>query len=238
MFENVPIPRYVQLADVMRHRIKRGVWPTGQILPSIDRLMEEFGVARVTVRQATQLLAREGLLSPQRGRGTFVTAESGRDRRLLVQTTLDDLVEMYRGDKPDLSNIVESHENPRLAERDGNPAPRYFHMRRVHARDGEPYCVASIFVDERIYKLAPKRFRSEVVIPLLATLPGVEIAKAHQTLNIGAADIEVARDLRIAVNTPVAEIRRVFNGPDGAVIYVGDAIYRGDYIHLEVDLKP
>lgn len=238
MFENVPIPRYVQLADVMRHRIKRGVWPTGQMLPSIDKLMAEFGVARVTVRQATQLLAKEGLLSPQRGRGTFVTAESGRERRLLVQTTLDDLVEMYRGDTPDLSNIVESHESPRLTERDGIAAERYFHMRRVHARDGEAYCVVSIFIDERIYKLAPKRFRREVVIPLFASLPGVEIAKASQTLNIGAADIEVARDLRIAVNTPIAEIRRVFTGPDGSVLYLGEAIYRGDYIHLEVDLKP
>lgn len=238
MFENVPIPRYVQLADVMRHRIKRGIWPTGQMLPSIDKLMAEFGVARVTVRQATQLLAKEGLLSPQRGRGTFVTAESGRERRLLVQTTLDDLVEMYRGDTPDLSNIVESHESPRLTERDGIAAERYFHMRRVHARDGEAYCVVSIFIDERIYKLAPKRFRREVVIPLFASLPGVEIAKANQTLNIGAADIEVARDLRIAVNTPIAEIRRVFTGPDGSVLYLGEAIYRGDYIHLEVDLKP
>ncbi|HSM41582.1 MAG TPA: GntR family transcriptional regulator, partial [Afifellaceae bacterium] len=70
MFKNVPIPRYVQLADVMRHRIKRGVWPRGQVLPSIEKLMEEFGVSRVTVRQATQLLAGEGLLSPERGRGT------------------------------------------------------------------------------------------------------------------------------------------------------------------------
>ncbi len=238
MFENVPIPRYVQLADVMRHRIKRGVWPTGQVLPSIDKLMEEFGVARVTVRQAAQLLAKEGLLSPQRGRGTFVTAEAGRDRRLLVQTTLDDLVEMYRGDTPDLSNILESRESPRLTERDGSPAPGYFHMRRVHARDGEPYCVVSIFIDERVYRLAPKRFRREVVIPLLTSLPGVEIAQARQTLNISAADIEVARDLHISVNTPVAEIRRVFTGPDGSVMYLGEAIYRGDYIHLEVDLKP
>lgn len=238
MFENVPIPRYVQLADIMRHRIKRGVWPTGQVLPSIDKLMEEFGVARVTVRQATQLLAREGLLSPQRGRGTFVTAESGRARRLLVQTTLDDLVEMYRGDTPDLSNIVESRESPRLTERDGSAAPGYFHMRRVHAREGEPYCLVSIYIDERVYRLAPKRFRREVVIPLLASLPGVEIAHARQTLNISAADIEVARDLRISVNTPVAEIRRVFTGPDGSVMYLGEAIYRGDYIHLEVDLKP
>lgn len=238
MFENVPIPRYVQLADLMRHRIKRGVWPQGKILPSIDKLMEEFGVARVTVRQATQLLAREGLLSPQRGRGTFVTAESGRDRRLLVQTSLEDLVEMYRGDTPDLSNIVESREDPNLTEKDGLPAPSYFHMRRVHARDGEPYCAVSIFIDERIYRLAPEQFRTQVVIPLLASLPEAEITKARQTLNIGAADIEVARELRISVNTPVAEIRRVFTGPDGTVMYLGDAIYRGDYIHLDVDLKP
>lgn len=238
MLDRVPIPRYVQIADVMRHRIKKGRWPRGDMLPSLEKLMEEFGVARVTVRQAIQLLASEGLLSPQRGRGTFVTAEAGSERRLSVQTTLDDLVEMYRGDVPDLSNIIESNETPALTERDGIPAPSYFHMRRVHSREGERYCVVSLFIDERIFKLAPARFRNEVVIPLFASLPGVTVAKAHQTLNIGAADIEVAENLQIPVNTPVAEIRRVFVGPDGSVIYLGEATYRGDYIHLEMDLMP
>ncbi|MGN6470448.1 MAG: GntR family transcriptional regulator [Rhizobiaceae bacterium] len=238
MFDRIPIPRYVQLADVMRHRIKRGVWARDEVLPSIDQLMQEFDVARVTVRQAIQLLAGEGLLSPQRGRGTFVTAEPGRTRRLSVQTTLDDLVEMYRGDTPDLSNIIESQATPILTERDGVPAPSYFHMRRVHSRDGEYYCVVSIFIDERVFNLAPDRFRREVVIPLFASLPGVEIVKAYQTLNISAADVEVAKDLQIPVNAPVAEIRRVFTGPDGAVIYLGEATYRGDYIHLEMDLMP
>jgi GntR family transcriptional regulator len=238
MFDRVPIPLYVQLADVMRHRIKRGAWPLGDMLPSIEKLMEEFGVARVTVRQAIQILAGEGLLSPQRGRGTFVTAERGGERRLLVQTTLDDLVEMYRGDTPDLSNIIESKRQPVVNERDGIAAPSYFHMRRVHSREGEHYCVVSIFIDERVFALAPERFRHEVVIPLFASLPGIEIAKAYQTLNIGAADIEVARNLHIPVNTPIAEIRRVFTAPDGTVIYLGEATYRGDYIHLEMDLKP
>jgi GntR family transcriptional regulator len=238
MFDRIPIPRYVQLADVMRHRIKRGVWARDEVLPSIDQLMQEFDVARVTVRQAIQLLAGEGLLSPQRGRGTFVTAEPGRTRRLSVQTTLNDLVEMYRGDTPDLSNIIESQATPILTERDGVPAPSYFHMRRVHSRDGEYYCVVSIFIDERVFNLSPDRFRREVVIPLFASLPGVEIVKAYQTLNISAADVEVAKDLQIPVNAPVAEIRRVFTGPDGAVIYLGEATYRGDYIHLEMDLMP
>lgn len=238
IFEQLPIPRYVQLAEVMRHRIKRGTWPRGELLPSIERLMEEFDVGRVTVRKAVELLAREGLLSPERGRGTFVTAEPGGSRRLLVQTTLDDLVEMYRGDTPDLANIVESRESPQLDDRDGKPAPAYFHMRRVHAREGERYCVVSIFIDERVFELAPDRFRREVVIPLMASLPGVEITRARQTLSIAAADVEVAADLGVPVNTPVAEVRRVFNGVDGSVIYLGEAIYRGDYIHLEMDLMP
>jgi GntR family transcriptional regulator len=238
MFETVPIPMYVQLADLMRYRIKKGVWLRGQMLPSIEKLMEEFDVGRITVRQAIQTLVREGLLSSQRGRGTVVTAEPGSQRRLQMQTTLDELAEMYRGDTPDLSNILESRASPILSERDGLAAPGYFHMRRIHSRDGERYCVVSIYIDERVYNLAPQRFRREVVIPLFVSLPGIEIANARQTLNISAADIDVARDLRIGLNTPVAEVRRVFKAPDGTVLYLGEATYRGDYIHLDIDLKP
>ena len=238
MFDRVPIPRYVQLADLMRQRIAKGFWPRGHTVPSIEKLMAEFDVARVTVRQAIQILAQEGLLLPQRGRGTFVTAEPGRQRRLLVHTTLDDLVEMYRGDKPDLSNIVESRDSPMLLEQDGVPAPSYFHMRRVHAREGERYCVVSIYIDDRVFGLAPERFRHEVVLPLLTALPGIEIARARQTLHISTADMEIARDLQVPVNTPVGEIRRVFNAPDGSVLYLAEATYRGDYIRLEMDLIP
>lgn len=238
MFGNVPIPRYVQLADLMRRRIAKGEWAPGDVLPSIGSLMREFDVGRVTVRQATRILTDEGMLSPQRGRGTFVTAAPGRNRKLLVQTTLDDLVEMYRGDTPDLSNVIESDEQPVLTEKDGVPAPHYVHMRRIHSREGEHYCVVSIFIDERVFEMAPNRFRHQVVLPILTSLPGIRIASAHQTLHISTADVAVARDLEIPVNAPVAEVRRVLCAPDGSVIYLGEATYRGDYIRLEMDLQP
>ena len=238
IFSKVPIPRYVQLADLMRQRIAKGMWEPGAILPSIDKLMTEFDVARITVRQAIKLLALEGLVSPERGRGTFVTAKPGRHRKLVVETTLHDLVEMYRGDKPDLSNIIESRESPILTENDGLAAPKYFHMRRVHAREGEKYCVVSIYIDDRVFELAPDRLRREVVLPILTSLPEVTIAAARQTLNISTADMEVARQLEVPVNTPIGEVRRVLNAPDGTVIYLGEATYRGDYISLEMDLKP
>jgi len=238
LFGDSPIPRYAQLAELFRQRIVRGTWSAGERLPSLHELTQEFDVARVTVRQAVDLLERDGLLSAQQGRGTFVTGRPESVRRLRVETTLADLVEMYRGDKPQLLNIDESSAAPSLTADDGKPAPKYFHMRRMHSRDGLPYCVISIYLDYRVFRRAPRRFRKEVVIPILAELPGLRIARARQTLTIGTADVEVAGHIRIPVNAPVGEVRRVFNAPDDTVIYLAEVIYRGDFIRLDMDLRP
>ena len=45
------------------------------------------------------------------------------------------------------------------------------------------------------------------------------------------------RHLGISVNAPVAEVRRVFTGPKRRVIYLGEVTYRGDFVHMEIDLK-
>lgn len=235
---NSPIPRYVQLADLFRQRIARGVWSNGHKLPSLEELTHEFALARVTVRQAVDLLAREGLLSPQQGRGTFVTGQASTERWLRVETSLHDLAEFYRDTKPQLLNIVESAAKPPLKPDDGKPAPKYFYMRRVHAFEGRPYCVISIYLDDRVFRKAPQRFRSQVVIPILVSMRGLKIARARQTLTIAAADVEVADHLKVPVNSPVAEVRRVFTGVDHTVIYLGEVTYRGDFIHLDMDLKP
>lgn len=232
-----PVPLYAQLADLFRQRISRGAWGAGHQLPTLDDLVREFGVARVTARQAVDVLAREGLVRAQRGRGTFVTGRPSRDRELRLETTLKDLADVYRDDKPKLTLIEESAAMPTLDAREGKAAPGYRFMRRVHSRDDEPYCVISIFLDERVFRRAPKRFQRETVIPVLLDLR-VRIARAHQTLRIGTADVETAQYLGIPVNAPTAEVRRVCRAPDGTVVYLGEVTYRGDYIHLEMDLKP
>ena len=155
LFGDSPIPRYVQLAGLFRQRIARGVWPTGGTLPSLDKLVLEFDVARVTVRQAMTLLAREGLVSPQRGRGTAVIGSPGRDRWMRLETTLRELAEVYRDDRPKLTLIDEASASPHLEPGDGKPAPRYHFLRRVHSRGDEAYCVISIYLDERVFRLDP-----------------------------------------------------------------------------------
>jgi GntR family transcriptional regulator len=235
-FSESAIPRYLQIADLMRQRIARGQWGEGDKLPSLEALVGEFGVARVTVRQAVELLARDGLVSPQQGRGTFVTGRPKQAPWLKVQTSLADLAEVYRDTRPEIVNIDESTAKAPLEPADGTPAEQYVYMRRVHSREGEPYCVIDIYLDERIFRRHPRRFRQETVIPLLAKDGG--IAQARQVLTIGSADVQTARELRVAVNAPVALVRRLFTDAAGRVIYLGLVTYRGDFIHLEMDLKP
>jgi GntR family transcriptional regulator len=165
-------------------------------------------------------------------------AQPMRDKRLVLETSLQALADVYRDDTPNLTLIEEAAATPRLFAGDGRAAPRYRFMRRVHSRNGEAYCVISIYLDERVFRMAPRRFRRETVIPVLLDLPRVDIAHAWQTLEIGTADVLVARHLGIHVNAPVAEVRRVCRAKDDTVLYLGEVTYRGDYIHLTMDLKP
>jgi GntR family transcriptional regulator len=238
MFGDSPVPRYAQLYGLFRRRIERGEWRTGEQLPTLAALTAEFGVARVTVRQAINRLVQDGLVTAQRGRGTFVTARPTPRGGLRLATSLAALADMYRDDAPKLTLVDEAAGTPALRPEDGTPAPRYRFLRRVHSRDGVAYCAISIYLDERVFRRAPTRFRRHTVIPVLLDLPGVTVAQAWQTLRIGTADMDVARLIGMPVNAPVAEVRRVCRDGAGTVIYLGEVTYRGDYIHLEMDLKP
>jgi GntR family transcriptional regulator len=72
------LPKYRQVANVLRERIRSGAFAPGAALPSEVELEKEFGFHRGTLRQAIAVLRREGLLDVIHGKGTFV-----RQRRLI-----------------------------------------------------------------------------------------------------------------------------------------------------------
>ena len=63
---------YRQIADQLRNAMQNGAVEPGAQLPSERVLMEEYGAARGTVRQAISILRSEGLVTVEHGRGVFV----------------------------------------------------------------------------------------------------------------------------------------------------------------------
>lgn len=67
-----PVPRYQQLATILRKEIEAGSYPRGTRLPSEKTLVQEYGLARETVSKALDVLRDEGLAVMVPGLGWFV----------------------------------------------------------------------------------------------------------------------------------------------------------------------
>jgi len=61
-----------QIADQLRSTIQNGRLSEGDRLPSEAQLIDHYGVARMTIRNALQLLEAEGLTRAEHGRGVYV----------------------------------------------------------------------------------------------------------------------------------------------------------------------
>ena len=72
-------PKYLRIYDSLAERIASGQWSVGSALPSQRELADEFGVSIMTLRQALQLLADDGLIDTRHGSGTFVAARYSYD---------------------------------------------------------------------------------------------------------------------------------------------------------------
>lgn len=75
-------PAYQQIADDIRQRILDGELQAGDKLPTESDLMAEYGVSRIVVRNATNVLQSEGLIKKQQGSGTFVRGQRPLRKRI------------------------------------------------------------------------------------------------------------------------------------------------------------
>jgi GntR family transcriptional regulator len=75
------VPRYQQLAHLLREAIRRGDYPPGSPLPTEVQLREQYDLSRSTIREAINVLRAEGLITSIHGSGTYV-----RDRSPIVLT--------------------------------------------------------------------------------------------------------------------------------------------------------
>lgn len=144
-----------QVFEIIVKDISKGTYPPGSLLPSENKLAEQFNVSRPTIRSAFTRLAERGYVKRQRGIGTFV-AESPS-----IVNPLYQMLDVYerisaRGLTPGFiqlkSEIIEADNDvaKKLGVKVGSPI---LHLHKVFTADEEPiilfvnYIPASFFQD-------------------------------------------------------------------------------------------
>ena len=75
--------RYLELKNVLCEKIYEGVYQSGERIPSERQLAEEYGMSRITVRKALELLEEDDLIVREVGNGTKVTLKNYGNRNPL-----------------------------------------------------------------------------------------------------------------------------------------------------------
>lgn len=231
------IPMYLQLADIMRRRISNDAWPIGKQIPTLETLMAEFGVARVTVRQALGILEDEGLISRHRAKGSFVVKRPMAERWLSLKTDLYSLEGPIRSADTRFLICRPASGQPKLDPTEGKLAESYQYIRREIARGGIPYAIVDVHLDRTLFERHdPKDLEQKTIITMMQATPELGPLEGHQTLTISSADAEISKLLAMPINGPIAQVRRVLRNRDGVAIYIADVIYRGEFVRLDIEL--
>jgi GntR family transcriptional regulator len=230
------VPLYIQVASALRRRIETGQWQLGQQISTLEELEREFEVARVTVRQAVELLQDEGLVHRYQGRGTFVADKLEDKHWLRLETTWESLVASIKDNVLNVIKVDDPPKWPKLGDDEGELARDYVFLRSVQLKNAAPYALVNLHLDRGIYERSPQLFLTHTALPILATVKGADIEQAHQTLVIGSADPGTASLLKVPLGTPTAECHCVVINRKGVAIYVADIIYRNDCVKLHIDL--
>lgn len=229
-------PLYLQIATHLRREIANGELKPGERLPAIAEMAELRGVSIITIRQAIEVLEREGLLQRFQGRGTFVVEGPRIGAKIILRSDWDTLLRHLEHKKPQLIKVADKIATPLVDRAFGTLAPNYRYMRRVHSHDGMPYALINIYLDQDIFDRNRKAFTEGMVITQLAKMPEARVNRLQQRVNFTTADPETAEFLQIPVNSAIGDVLRVITNSKGRILYVGQTKYRGDYVTLEFDI--
>lgn len=229
---------YLQLATLFRNWIACKKWPIGNRIPNVEQLAAEFSVARGTIREALGVLEAEGLLSRFRAKGTFVRGAPSASIPHKLETDWKSLISAHEGAEIRTLASQTLKDLPSAYQDFGRPAAKYQMMRRLHVRDEVPYLVGRFYLDFELYRQGPpSQFRQKPTLPILHSIAADRIGKARQWMTIGMADVEMAALLRVPLNSPVAQVTRIALDRKGRVLYIGEGIYRGDAVQLDIELR-
>ena len=88
--------QYTKVYEALRDRIEGGEFAVGDRLPSISALQEQYGITSLgTVRAAQQMLAEDGLIRTEQGKGAFVVSTQSA-RRVDVAKVLAQVVDQLQ----------------------------------------------------------------------------------------------------------------------------------------------
>jgi GntR family glv operon transcriptional regulator len=228
---------YKSIAERLRLRLNSSDYNIGSPLPGEKILAQEFGVARMTIRKAIDLLLGWGLVVRRHGSGTFVARKDVHHET----TNLTGFVEVMRQQGKNVSSKVLVFELM--------PAPpaiasqlriqineRIYFSRRIRYVDGKPLMLEDSYMPVKLFRNLSLVHLEGSKFDYIEKECGITISGNYESLTPMLADKQLASFINVPEHTPLLRITSLSYSDSGeflnySVMYRNTSEYQVDY-HL------
>jgi len=218
--------KFATLEKKILARIKDGVYPPGQPIPSERILAESEGMSRMTVRNAISDLVQQGILFRQQGRGTFVSANKFTENNLMSFSKAI----ANKGKTPSTRvlffALAKAEDYPDIEPLFGGQ--KVYVAKRLRLADETPVAIETVFLPFSHVPNLKKPMLEGSLHDLMREKYDLEPKTCELSVSATLCTEADQRVLAVAKNTPVLNIRSKYFSTSGELIYIEKAAYRGD----------
>jgi len=228
---------YKSIADKLRLRLNSSNFDIGSPLPGEKKLAEEFGVARMTIRKAIELLVDRGLVVRRQGAGTYVARKDIHHEtsnlvglaevlgRQGIKVTSEVLIFEVQPAAPSIASQLRIAIDERI----------YF-SRRVRYADDKPLMLEDSYMPVKLFRNLSLAHLEGSKFDYIEKECGITISGNHEMLTPVLADKQLAQAMNIPEQMPLLRITSLSYNDNGdflnySVMYRNTCEYQVDY-HL------
>jgi GntR family transcriptional regulator len=230
------LPLHSQVEQILRKLLVRAEYKNGKPLPKEVELSNRFGVSRNTIRQATNKLEHEGLITRKKGVGTFVTSHDlstqlsswhsftleMMEKGISFENTAINTSWVKADEK--LANFFRIRKNAQVLQ-----------LTRLRAIDGEPVVYFESCFHPRIGLTTEDDF-NQPLYKLLEEKFGIVVVRSNEHIRAQQAG-PMAKQLDLHVTDPILVRERFVYDPGDRPVEYNIGFYRADKFTYSIDIK-
>eukprot|EP01030_Chromulinospumella_sphaerica_P008654 gene8654-8466_t len=197
-----------RIKDYLLSQIANGTWKEGDVIPSEQALVKQFGVSRMTVNRAVRELTAEQVLTRRQGSGTYVAQQKVQATLVEIRSIADEIRARGHAHRSSLQQLERSKASELLARQFDLPVGHpLFHSVIVHFENGVPIQVEDRWANP---KLAPDYMEQDYasITPNEYLMRAAPLQDATYSIEALPAPRDVADMLAIDTRQPCLVLRR------------------------------
>ena len=229
------MPIYKEVKNDIIEKINSGTYKSGDRIPSERSLAESYGVSRMTLRQALNELEGEGLLSKEKGRGTFVSSpnlyqENLRsftqtliDRRMVPSTKVIEVAKVLH--LRNISQMLGIH-----------PDEPYYKIKRLRSGDGIPIALETVYIPITYAEGIDAYDLSGSFYSILEEKYGYELVRIASEIEASLSNRILSEAMDIKKQTALLKVTGITYAQNERKLFYEESYYRSELYKYHVDI--